>query len=86
MDSEFSILENIELAYFIKDILRLVDNIKPWDSTLEQCYYLNLKGGDYIYVTETEFMLLVKFLKYINYKVEIVDNKLKVERYENPTS
>ncbi len=68
------------------DILQLVDNIEPWDSILEKCYYLNLKGGAYIYVTETEFMLLGKFLKYINYKLEIVDNKLKVERYENPTS
>ena len=82
MDTAFSMVEHIKIAYFLKNMLQVVDNIEPWNSGLENWYDLNMKGGDCICVTATEFKLIVKFLKYISYKLKIVDNKLKIERYD----
>lgn len=82
MDSKFSFVDIMDIAFFLKNILQVVDNIEPWYNSIEHCYFLNFKGGEYISITEDRFKLIVKFLKFIDYKLNIVDNKLKIERIE----
>ena len=41
-----------------------------------------MQEGAYITITASELKSIIKFLKDINFELEIVDNKLKIERYE----
>ena len=82
MDSEFSYVDILDIALFLKNIIQVVDNIEPWESRVGDCYFLNFKGHASICVTVDRFKLIVKFLKFIDYKLNIVDNKLKIERIE----
>lgn len=41
-----------------------------------------MQEGAYITITAGELKSIIKYLKDINFELEIVDNKLKIERYE----
>lgn len=75
-------IDNINVALVLKDLIEAVHYIEPFGSRLEQCYFLNMQEGAYITITAGELKSIIKYLKDINFELEIVDNKLKIERYE----
>ena len=74
-------IDNINVALVLKDLIEAVHYIEPFDSRLEQCYILNMQEVACITITASELKSIIKYLKDINFELEIVGNEFKIERY-----
>lgn len=74
-------IDNINVALVLKNLLESVHYVVPFGSRLEQCYFLNMQEGACITITAGELKSIIKYLKDINFELEIVDNKFKIERF-----
>lgn len=81
METRINIIDNINVALVLKNLIEAVHYVEPFGCRLEQCYFLNMQEGAYITITADELKSIIKYLKDINFELEIVDNKFKIERF-----
>lgn len=74
-------IDNINVALVLKNLIEAVHYVEPFGSRLEQCYFLNMQEGAYITITAGELKSIIRYLKDINFELELVDNKFKIERF-----